>query len=465
MKQNNHSLTSKIWFYLIIFSIVILLSLWLFQVIFLKSYYRWMKNREIDGIINIISQEYNSENLLDILDDLSFSNNVCIEVINSDDLLYSSTSQIRGCLIDKDVNDYHYIDKKLEFIKSENITFKYETTNPKFHNQTLIYGKKLINNLIVFVTSSLEPIDSTIGILSSQLVYVTLGVLLFSFLVAYFISKKISKPIIQINDGAKEIANHNYDVKFDTLSNIIEIDELAKTLHEASTELSKTENLRRELLANVSHDLKTPLTMIKAYAEMARDLNNKNVRKRTDNLNIIIDETDRLNLLVNDILELSKVQANVEKLNIEQFNLLDLIQTILKHYEYLKTSENYQFILEYGSCDIVRADKKRIEQVMYNLINNAINYTGHDKKIIIRIIDVSEGIKIEVSDTGNGIDEKDLALIWDKYYKVDKSFKREVYGTGIGLSIVKNILINHNFKYGVDTIKGIGTTFWFIINK
>ncbi len=352
-----------------------------------------MKNREIDGIINIISQEYNSENLLDILDDLSFSNNVCIEVINSDDLLYSSTSQIRGCLIDKDVNDYHYIDKKLEFIKSENITFKYETTNPKFHNQTLIYGKKLINNLIVFVTSSLEPIDSTIGILSSQLVYVTLGVLLFSFLVAYFISKKISKPIIQINDGAKEIANHNYDVKFDTLSNIIEIDELAKTLHEASTELSKTENLRRELLANVSHDLKTPLTMIKAYAEMARDLNNKNVRKRTDNLNIIIDETDRLNLLVNDILELSKVQANVEKLNIEQFNLLDLIQTILKHYEYLKTSENYQFILEYGSCDIVRADKKRIEQVMYNLINNAINYTGHDKKIIIRIIVVSEGIK------------------------------------------------------------------------
>ena len=318
---------------------------------------------------------------------------------------------------------------------------------------------------MLFRSSSLEPIDSTIGILSSQLVYVTLGVLLFSFLVAYFISKKISKPIIQINDGAKEIANHNYDVKFDTLSNIIEIDELAKTLHEASTELSKTENLRRELLANVSHDLKTPLTMIKAYAEMARDLNNKNVRKRTDNLNIIIDETDRLNLLVNDILELSKVQANVEKLNIEQFNLLDLIQTILKHYEYLKTSENYQFVLEYGSCDIVRADKKRIEQVMYNLINNAINYTGHDKKIIIRIIDVSEGIKIEVSDTGNGIDEKDLALIWDKYYKVDKSFKREVYGTGIGLSIVKNILINHNFKYGVDTIKGIGTTFWFIINK
>ncbi|MCI8778981.1 MAG: HAMP domain-containing histidine kinase [Bacilli bacterium] len=464
MKQNSYSLTSKIWFYLIIFSIIILLSLWLFQVIFLKYYYRWMKNREIDGIIDIISQEYNSANLLDILDDLSFSNNVCIEIINSDDLLYSSTSQIRGCLIDKDVNDYHYVDKKLEFIKSVNSTFRYETTNPKFHNQTLIYGKKLINNLIVFVTSSLEPIDSTTGILASQLVYVTIGVLLLSFLVAYFISKKISKPIIQINKGATEIASNNYDVKFDTSSNIIEIDELAHTLHETSIELAKTENLRRELLANVSHDLKTPLTMIKAYAEMARDLNNKNVKKRTDNLNIIIDETDRLNLLVNDILELSKVQANVEKLNIEEFDLVDLIQTILNRYEYLQTSQNYQFILEYETNNIVKADRKRIEQVMYNLINNAINYTGDDKKVIIKVKEIDEGIKVEISDTGNGIDENDLALIWDKYYKVDRSFQREVYGTGIGLSIVKNVLINHNFKYGVDTIKGFGTTFWFIIN-
>lgn len=464
MKQNSHSLTSKIWFYLIIFSIIILLSLWLFQVIFLKHYYRWMKNREITGIIDIISQEYNSENLLDILDELSFSNNVCIEVINSNDLLYSSTSQIRGCLIDKDVNDYHYVDKKIEFIKNSNSTFKYETTNPRFHNQTLIYGKKLINNLIVFVTSSLEPIDSTTGILASQLIYVTVGVLLLSFLVAYFISKKISKPIVNINNGAKEIANSNYNVKFDASSNIIEIDELANTLHDTSIELSKTENLRRELLANVSHDLKTPLTMIKAYAEMARDLNNKSVKKRTENLNIIIDETDRLNLLVNDILELSKVQANVEKLNIEQFNLIDLIQTILKHYEYLQTSKNYQFVFEYATNTIVRADKKRLEQVIYNLINNAINYTGDDKKVIIRVKNINMGVKVEVSDTGKGISKKDLDLIWDKYYKVDKSYKREANGTGLGLSIVKNILINHNFKYGVDTTINKGTTFWFIIN-
>lgn len=463
MKRNDYSLTSKIWFYLIIFSIVILLSLWLFQVIFLKSYYRWMKNRDINNIMNTISQNYNADNFEDILDDLSFNNNVCIEIINGNYALYSSKSQIRGCLIDRDVNDYQYVNKKIDFLKSNDLTFKYETTNPRFNNQTVIYGKRLATNLIVFVTSSLEPIDSTTGILASQLVYVTIGVLLLSFLVAYFVSKKISDPIIKISKSAKEIANSNYDVKFDTSSNITEINQLAETLNETSVELSKTENLRRELLANVSHDLKTPLTMIKAYAEMARDLNNRNSKKRTDNLNTIIDETDRLNLLVNDILELSKVQANVESLKIEQFNLIDLIQTILKRYEYLKTTENYDFKFEYDTNNIVRADRTRIEQVIYNLINNAINHTGNDKKVIIKVSNTTDGVSVAISDTGKGISKKDLDLIWDKYYKVDKSYTRETDGTGLGLSIVKNILINHNFKYGVDSVINKGTTFWFII--
>ena len=255
----------------------------------------------------------------------------------------------------------------------------------------------------------------------------------------------------------------NYEIVFKTDTNIKEINELSKTLNETTNELSKTENLRRELLANVSHDLKTPLTMIKAYAEMARDLNNKNVTKRTDNLNTIIEETDRLNLLVNDILELSKVQANVEKLNIEQFNLIDLISSIIKRYDYLKTTENYELIFNYDTNNIVRADKKRLEQVIYNLINNAINYTGADKKVYINVKNQNGGVRVEIRDTGKGISDEDLKFIWDKYYKVDKSYTREVHGTGIGLSIVKNILINHNFEYGVDTKKGSGTTFWFII--
>lgn len=462
MKQNR-SMTSKIWFYLIIFSIIILTFLWLFQVIFLKSYYRLMKEKDIRNIVSTISQNYNSNQINDILDHLSFSNNVCIEIIDNLNSLYSSNSNIRGCLIDKDVNDWKYIDSKLNFLKSNNETFKYITTNPRFKNQTLVYGKKITSNVTVFVTTSLEPLDSTVDILASQLIYVTIIVLILSFIVAYFISKKISKPIVKINDETKEMACGNYNINFDVESNIKEINELSDTLNKTSKELAKTENLRREFMANVSHDLKTPLTMIKAYSEMARDLNCKNVKKRTENLNVILEETDRLNLLVNDILELSKVQANVEKLNIEQFNLIELIIDILKRYEYLKVSENYDFIFNYETNNIVRADKKRIEQVIYNLINNAINYTGEDKKVYINVKNINGGVKVEIQDTGKGIDEKDLNLIFEKYYKIDKTYQRETKGTGLGLSIVKNILVNHNFSYGVESIKNKGTTFWFII--
>lgn len=463
MKSNSYSLKSKIWSYLIIFSVIILMFLWLFQVIFLKSYYKWMKTRDIKKIVTTISESYSKNNFDNILDELTFSNNICIEILDNSKIIYSSNSQIRGCLNDKDFNNWQYLNAKLNFLQSNDATFEYETTNPLFKNKTLVYGKKLSNNLSVLVTTSLEPLDSTINILASQLIYVTIVVLLLSFLVSYFISKKISKPIIKINENAKQLMKNNYKTKFITDSNIKEINELSETLDKTALELAKTENLRRELLANVSHDLKTPLTMIKAYAEMAKDLNNKNEKKRHDNLEVIIEETDRLNLLVNDILELSKVQSNVNKLNIEQFNLIDLIQTILKRYNYLETNENYIFNFEYETNNIVKADKQRIEQVLINLINNAINYVGENKTITIKVENTNKGTKIDVIDYGKGIDKKDINLIWDKYYKVDKTYSRETNGTGLGLSIVKNILENHNFEYGVHSEKNKGTTFWFII--
>ena len=218
-------------------------------------------------------------------------------------------------------------------------------------------------------------------------------------------------------------------------------------------------------MANVSHDLKTPLTMIKAYAEMIRDITLDNKEKTKENLNVIIDETDRLNILVNDILELSKLQNNQDNLNIEKFDIVELINDILKRYQIIKETENYNLVLESPSSIIVKADKKRISQVIYNLINNAINYTGDDLTVTIRITENAKDCKIEIIDTGKGIDEKDLTNIWNRYYKKEKNHKRNVVGTGLGLSIVKNILEQHHFKYGVNSIKDKGTTFYFQVKK
>lgn len=376
---------------------------------------------------------------------------------------YLSVIYNKGCMgAETSIENSYY---KKDFINSNLSKKVYTLINPRFKNKTIIYGIKLDDSNYAFVSASLEPIDTTITVLKNQFIYVTMLVIILSLIVSYFVSRKISSGVIKINREAKKLSKGNFDVKFDTDQPILELSELAETLEYTKDELSKTENLRRELLANVSHDLKTPLTMIKAYAEMVRDVTYKDDTKRTKDLNIIIEETDRLNVLVNDILELSKIQSGTQKLTIEQFDLEKFVKNIIKRYDIMSENKKYKFKVSINKNIIVSADRKRIEQVMYNLINNAINYTGDDKKIIISALELENTVRIEVKDTGKGIDKEELENIWDKYYKIDKTHSREQVGSGVGLSIVKNILINHNCNYGVESIKGNGTTFYFELPK
>ena len=256
----------------------------------------------------------------------------------------------------------------------------------------------------------------------------------------------------------------NYYIDFN-VSDIQELKELSNTLNSTAQELEKTEELRRELMANVSHDLKTPLTLIKANAEMVRDLTYNNDVKRNNNLDVIISEVDRLNLLVKDILDVSAYQSNTTTLNIEKFNLSELMNNVMSKYKILIDKDGYDIKLNIEDDYIVKADIIRIEQVIYNLINNAINYTGDDKVVSINIKNNKKNVLIEIIDTGCGIDEENLKHIWDKYYKIDKQYHRVTHGTGLGLSIVKNILELHHFKYGVESKKGKGTKFYFYIDK
>lgn len=458
--KTRSNLRYKIWLYLIVFSLSILLCLWLFQVIFLDGYYKWYKTKELINTIETITTTYNDENYEEILDNISYDRGVCIELIQNNKLVYISNLYNKGCMANTQGN-YDY---KSDFIKNNDTSARYTLKNPRFNNQTLVLGLKVNQNTNLFVSASLEPIDATVKILRSQLFYITLLVIVLSLLVSYFISRVISNPIIKMKNKAKCLASGNYNITFEN-SEIEEINELSKTLNYACSELIKTEDLRRELMANVSHDLKTPLTMIKAYAELIRDVTYKDKEKMDKNLNTIIEETDRLNILVNDILELSKIQSNVSPLNIEEFDLNELIKSIINRYDIYIEKENYNIEYKEQNNLIIKADKKRIEQVIYNLINNAINYTGDDKKVFIKVKQDKSKIRVEIKDTGKGIEKKDIEYIWDKYYKVDKTHSRVQIGSGIGLSIVKNILINHKFEYGVESKINKGTTFYFEIPK
>ena len=412
-------------------------------------------NEIVDKIINI-----ESTNIIESMDDITLDNNICLEYMDYYGNKYYYNNKISSCLLGRN----KIIDKELvKFKQSGEETAFEKILNPINNSVSLLYCIKKGNGYI-FLFTSLEDIGTTTSLIKNQLIYVTLLAILFSIIIALFLSRRIAKPISDMTKKAEKLAEGNYNVQF-TTTGIKEIDELANTLNYLEQEVSKTDEYRRDLMANVSHDLKTPLTMIKAYAEMIRDITLDNKEKTKENLNVIIDETDRLNILVNDILELSKLQNNQDNLNIEKFDIVELINDILKRYQIIKETENYNLILESPSSIIVKADKKRISQVIYNLINNATNYTGDDLTVTIRITENAKDCKIEIIDTGKGIDEKDLTNIWNRYYKKEKNHKRNVVGTGLGLSIVKNILEQHHFKYGVNSIKDKGTTFYFQVKK
>lgn len=459
MKMN--SLNVHIWKYFLLFSVIILSFLWVFQGLFLDSYYKYGKINDIKKVADVVKVYQNSRNFSTVVNAASLDRSVCVEVIDRYyGTLYTSSFLGKGCFTGKEKNTKY----KYDFISSQLDNRTYELINPEFNNETLVYAVKLNGGRYAFINTSVEPIDSTISLLRGQLIVITIILLLLSFVLSYFISNLISSPIVKINKSAKRLAKGEFDVEFDIDSKISELNELSRTLNYTKDELSKTEELRRDLMANVSHDLKTPLTMIKAYAEMGRDLHKDSKKKREKDMDTIIEEVDRLTILVNDILDLSKMQSNIEKIEITEFNIVDLVNDIINRYSVYSELEDYKFIFNHDQeVILIKADYKKMEQVIYNLINNAINYTGEDNTVIINV-KVDDVIRVEIIDSGKGIKEEDIPYIWDKYYKNSKKHKRNLIGTGLGLSIVKNILELHNYKYGVLS-SDKGTTFYFEIKK
>lgn len=451
-----NSLKINIWLFLIAFSVFILCFLWFFQIIFLGSYYKSYKTKELNKAASELRESVNLNQQK--IEEIAKKRDICIEIYGNN--IYAATISNKGCM---EFGNKNFKVKK-DFINSGLLEQHYNLINSQFQNETLIYALKLDTDLYAFINASLEPLDSTITILSNQFIFTTIIVLILSLIIGYFISRKLSKPITKISNEAKKLADGNFRADFKTDINIYEINELADSLNYAKDELSKTESLKRDLMANVGHDLKTPLTMIKAYAEMVRDITYNNKEKREENLNTIIEETDRLALLVNDILDLSAAESGNTVLKIEKIDLIELINQVIQRFKILSEQEHYEFIFTHPNKIIIHADYKRMYQVIYNLTNNAINYTGADKKIYINIKENKNAYTVEIKDTGKGIKKEDLKHIWEKYYHNDKKHKRNSYGTGLGLSIVKNILQIHNYKYGV-TSSNKGSTFYFEIPK
>lgn len=314
----------------------------------------------------------------------------------------------------------------------------------------------------LYLSYSTELVMHAMGTMRVQLILISVLVMVLALCISAFLSMRFTKPITRLTAAAKRMAAGDFTVNFTGEYSYAEMDTLAETLDYAKEEIGKSDALQKEVLANVTHDLKTPLTMIKAYASMIQEISGNDPEKRAKHTQVIIDESDRLTSLVNDILNLSKIRSGMDTLKLTNFNLSEFVHTVLERFDYLVETKGYTIERDIDDELYTEADIEKIEQVVYNLVGNAVNYTGEDKIIRVGLHRTEKGLRLTVTDTGKGIPPEEIDTIWDRYYRSSETHKRPIKGTGLGLSIVKTILLKHGFDFGVESEVGKGSTFYVI---
>lgn len=315
----------------------------------------------------------------------------------------------------------------------------------------------------LYINYSTELSNSAFSMMEKELIVIAVVVVFVALIISALLSMELTRPIARFTRAARRMAKGDFTVDFKGEYTYAEMDALAETLDYAKEEIGKSDQLQKEVLANVTHDLKTPLTMIKAYASMIQEISGDNPEKRAKHTQVIIDESDRLTALVNDILNLSKIRSGMDSLKLQEFNLSEFIHTVLERFDYLTETKGYTLVRDIDDELYTEADTEKLEQVVYNLVGNAVNYTGEDKKITVSLKKAEGGkIRFSVTDTGKGIPPDEIDTIWDRYYRSTETHKRPIKGTGLGLSIVKTILVKHGFEYGVESEVGKGSTFYVL---
>ena len=464
------SIALKLWSGMIALVVVMLVMLWIFQIVFLEKFYTGIKISEVKGNgLSIVKQLQNEEgiDLESAFNSFVNETNSSIEYLNSQgETLYSVAPNGSSPQMPMMMMNNSRLDAIKDITSGKEVTLS--LIHPKFNNTFILIGLPIkVKSEFrggLLISLPLAPVKDTASILKVQLFYITLILLFTALIFAYFLSRSFTRPILEITKVSEEMAAGNFSAKINS-QNRDEIGRLASTINYMGEELSKIEQLRRDLIANVSHELRTPLSLIRGYAETIRDVTGDVTEKREKQLGIIIEESDRLGRIVDDILDLSQIQAGYVSLNKTQFNINVLLERVIKKFQILSEKTGVYIALENSVDTIVEADEIRIEQVMYNLVNNAFNHTESSGHIIIKAIENKENLRIEVADTGIGISEEDLKHIWDRFYKADKIQGVKATGTGLGLTIVKTILESQGFNYGVESTKGIGTMFWFEIKN
>ncbi len=479
----------KLYVMLAVFTFVIISVVWIFQVFLLSAFYENSKKREILLTADVLTHSIGDTDFSDVVNQYAEQYQICVSVyqimkmngFGNIAVPVASADVFNGCLIHnldggakltelyrgaaaeggalmKNVSADDFFN--LEWMTSRNgFSFPRLSADDAVHKLCVNLVSSGGNEYVILLDSELTPLTAIIHTRNAQFGWITAITLVLAFVMALVMSRSISKPVKKMNEAAKQLAQGKYDVRFDS-QGCRELQELGDTLNYAASELSRTDAIQKELIANVSHDLRTPLTMIRGYSEVMRDIPGE---ATTENIQIIIDETTRLSDLVNDLLDLSKLEAGTREAHPELLNVTTVLREVSDRYSAMLRHAGYEIELQTVPGDdlFAETDRTMLLQILYNLVNNAVNYTGEDKSV--KIVQTLENgvMRVSIVDTGEGINPEQLPLIWDRYYKIDRVHRRAMVGTGLGLSIVKQLLELQHCRYGVDSTVGTGSTFWF----
>ena len=450
--------------------------IWLMTVFMFKPMYYAITQTEISTVANKVVSAIDKEGGVTntALEEISTFVNVgmCVEIADefgNGIVLFEGIGD--ACLIhSSEGNSYFSQQRKIDSAQAQSLRKSVRQSvrdNYNIHledslgNRQAVKGRFYAGKYTVIVSTSISRTESIVAIVSSQLRIASLIAVVLSLLVAAIMSTWFAGPLMKMSNAVKQIAKGNYNVKLEVKSTD-EIGRLANEFNHMAEEIQHSQNMQKELLASISHDLRTPLTIIKGYAESIKDITGDNKEIRDQQLVTIIDETDRLSAMVGSVMEYTKLSQGVQKMNIMQFDIADMCKDIVHIYSNKAAAENKSIAYSGPEDAYVFADPQMMERAIHNYVSNALLHTPENTRVVVSVnVQPSGKVKISVFDSGTGIRPEDIPHLFDKYYRARKDEGRT--GSGLGLAIVKSIMENHNFRYGVESREGLGTEFWFEI--
>lgn len=460
-------LSTKMMLGLLVLVVITLSMLWLYQVVYLEENY---VNRKIKGIESELQSVYGGDavptetQVNEALEEIAFRNNLGIERLSQS----GETLFITGTLMQGMPRAMGRMNPRTQVLEEAmgGAMGRMIAQHTRFQSNVILLGMSVERaglGELLLITMPLEPIEETVALLKEQLSQLTLVLILLTLVIGFMMARMIVQPISLLTAAATRVARGNLDTRVPVKSRD-EIGRLTEAFNNMAQQLGQVETVRREFIANVSHELRTPLSLIQGYAETIRDLSGDDPARRTRHAGIILDESLRLSQIVNDMLALSRLQSGSLPMKKEPVDLNNILLRVENTFALMAEKQNVQLSCSLTSESIVVADPGRMEQVLVNLVGNAFHFTPGGGNITLALTHESGNVKVSVTDTGSGISEGELDQIWERYYRSTRhhpgSFQT---GAGLGLAIVKNILEAHGASYGVNSIEGQGTVFWFTL--